>query len=401
MDRTNAPGNVGRLFVAPDVATGVPGTDLEAVWHNNVQESIVRAIERAGITPADGDDTHDANYSQLADALNVLAGRVLSAAQKNLLINPGFDLWQASPNSPPSFTLDSAGGANPAVAYTADQWVAYVGDSSTGAGTVSRGTVNPGQGVAPHSTRSTLIFAQTTARAPGNPKLAQRMELLEEVDGLSLTFSAAFKVASGTLQLTPYVRQVFGSGGSADVVTTGTPFTVTNTTTRFASTLAVPSIAGKTVGAGAYTEFGWEATDGGTFTLTAAGAQLEYGTVATDWSMPDLTTDLQRARRYYYKTYEPGTAILTATSVGSKHSQDAGADMPELEVRFPVAMRTRPAITWVSPLTGATGKVQRPPGSDANVTSTLDTSIDASGMPITSGVTGSEALAHLIADARL
>jgi hypothetical protein len=409
MHRIDAPGNDGGNFVARDVATGVPGTDLGVEWCEDIQENVCRAIEAAGLTLVKGTVAAPAGFDQLADAMRILAGRVLTAAQKNLLINPGFDLWQAATVSPPEFdffspTLGHPADDRPHGGYTADQWYVLAGNGSgdAGAAVITRGIVNPGQGVAPHGGRAQLVFQQTVARSPGNPTLAQRMELLEEVDGLPLTWSAAMKVASGTLQVTPYVLQNFGSGGSTSVRTDGTPFTVGTTIARCASVLTPPSTVGKTVGGGAFTEFGWEMTGGGTFTLTVAAAQLEFGSVVTDWSMPDLTTDILRAQRYFWKTYDVGTPVGAATFVGASHSASPGEDMPDLELRFPVPMRTAPAVTWYSPGTGLSGKVQRPAAvSDASVTSVLHGSLGATGMPVTTGVSGSEAVAHVVADARL
>lgn len=401
MHRIDAPGNDGGNFVAPDVATGVPGTDLGVEWCEDIQENVCRAIERAGITLVKGTVLLPDGFNQLADALQILAGAVLTAAQKNLLINPGFDLWQCSPVSPPSFSFDSTttpGG------YTSDQWYVRAGNIGVlGSATITRGIVNPGQGVAPHGNRQQLVFAQTIAAAPNNPTLAQRMELLEEVDGLPLMLSAAMKVASGTLQVTPYVLQNFGAGGSAAVLTYGTAFTVTTTIGRYGKQLTPPSIAGKTVGAGAYTEFGWEMTGGGTFTLTVAAAQLEFGTVVTDWSMPDLTTDLLRAQRYYFKTYEPGTAIGAVTQIGQRTCDDTGnVNLGGLNVLFAVPMRTIPTLTAYSPFTGVAGNVSRPIGAaDAAITGVVGTSSRSTGYLQTAGVAAGFASMHVVADARL
>jgi hypothetical protein len=410
MHRIDAPGNDGGNFVAPDVATGVPGTDLGVEWCEDVQENLCRAIEAAGLTLVKGTVALPAGFDQLADALRILAGRVLTAAQKNLLINPGFDLWQAATTSPPQFdffspTLGHPADDRPHGGYTSDQWYVLAGNGSgdAGAATITRGIVNPGQGVAPHGNRQQLVFQQTTARSPGNPTLAQRMELLEEVDGLPLTLSVAMKVASGTLQVTPYVLQNFGSGGSTAVLTYGTAFTVTTTIARYGAQLTPPSISGKTVGAGAYTEFGWEVTGGGTFTLTVAAAQLEFGTVVTDWSMPDLTTDLLRAQRYFFKTYEPGTAVGAVTQVGMRTCDDTGnITLGGLNVLFAVPMRTIPTLTAYSPATGAAGNVSRPLGvTDAAITAVAGTSSRSTGYLQTGGVTAGAASVHVVADARL
>lgn len=62
MDRVSALGYVlnglgKRVFRDADLANGLDGTDLSALWHNGVQEEILHVIEAAGIIPGDADDT--------------------------------------------------------------------------------------------------------------------------------------------------------------------------------------------------------------------------------------------------------------------------------------------------------------------------------------------------------
>src|SRR6185369_9741928 len=160
------------------------------------------------------------------------------------------------------------------------------------------------------------------------------------------------KVSASTLTVTPYVRQNFGSGGSAEVVTTGTPWTWDTTLKFWTSTIVVPSIAGKTIGADAFTAFGWSFPTSTTFTATMAAAGVETGNVASEFAMVDPAIDLLRAQRFLYKTYDPDTDPGTSTADGEVTGENSGTDASDLNVDFPVPMRKKPVIVWYSPATG-------------------------------------------------
>lgn len=68
MDRTNGAGNVGRLFVAEDIATNRPPTEVTAEWLNAVQEEIAHAIEASGavLDPADRTQLYTAMLALIA-----------------------------------------------------------------------------------------------------------------------------------------------------------------------------------------------------------------------------------------------------------------------------------------------------------------------------------------------
>lgn len=66
MDRIDGAGHVGRLFVAEDVGTNRPPTEITADWLNGVQEELLWLIEAAGLVPDAG------NLRQVRAALNEL-----------------------------------------------------------------------------------------------------------------------------------------------------------------------------------------------------------------------------------------------------------------------------------------------------------------------------------------
>lgn len=57
MDRTNAAGNVGRLFVAEDPSISRPPAEVDEVWLNGVQEELAGFIEWAGLVLSAADNT--------------------------------------------------------------------------------------------------------------------------------------------------------------------------------------------------------------------------------------------------------------------------------------------------------------------------------------------------------
>jgi hypothetical protein len=88
MHRIDGPGNVGGLFSPGDPAGGVRATTVTSDWLNDIQETLVRLIERAGIVLAKGD------YDQLWQAFEYygvaagLKGYATKAAMDADLIPP-------------------------------------------------------------------------------------------------------------------------------------------------------------------------------------------------------------------------------------------------------------------------------------------------------------------------
>ncbi|GAB6035835.1 tail protein [Fundidesulfovibrio butyratiphilus] len=68
MHRIDGPGAVNNLFSEGDPSVPQMATVVSAMWLNDVQENLVRAIEAAGITPAKGD------FEQLRQAIVLLSG---------------------------------------------------------------------------------------------------------------------------------------------------------------------------------------------------------------------------------------------------------------------------------------------------------------------------------------
>lgn len=79
MKRTNAAGFApGNLFTDGNPIGGIPATEVEQTWLNNVQEEIAHVVEAAGLT-LDGMDTY-----QLLAAINLLAAPVGTTGKLNI-----------------------------------------------------------------------------------------------------------------------------------------------------------------------------------------------------------------------------------------------------------------------------------------------------------------------------
>jgi len=359
---------------------GIPATIVTVDQGNEFSEGLSRLCEEAGLTLVKGD------YNQIKDAVRLLGGQTLGLDVKNLFINGSFRFWQRWQ----SVTL------NGAIDITASRWKVHTGTG--GVGTISKQTFAPG--AAPHVSlgESYLQWAQTTGGT--GVRMEQRLESMEELDGQNLTEGFWLRVTSGTLSLTPRLAQDFGAGGSATVVVTGTPITVTTTWTRFKNVFAVPSISGKTLGAGRFTALGFTAPDGATFTLQVAGAQANLGSLDLPFQRVSDAIDYLRLSRFEWKTYAVDVDPSTVTTVGCLCGDDTGVQCESMNTPFPVPMRTTPAITYFAPHTGAVGSIERPIGSASVVNSTSFNSEKQTGAAVTA-VSSGIYRAHAFYDAEL
>jgi hypothetical protein len=86
------------------------------------------------------------------------------------------------------------------------------------------------------------------------------------------------------------------------------------------------------------------------------GVQLEAGQVASDFEFLPFDYQLRSCQRYYYQTYDYGTAFATATYTGvPQRFTDNGSNFTSLQMFHPVPMRSAPSIVVYNPNTGGTG----------------------------------------------
>jgi hypothetical protein len=146
-------------------------------------------------------------------------------------------------------------------------------------------------------------------------------------------------------------------------------------------------------------------TNGATFYIT--GVQLEVGTVATPFERRQYGTEFMLCQRYFISSYNPGTAVGTATGDATgpllQVGTTANSNSPFFPTVYPVTMRTSPTVTTYSPNTGASGKIRKraSPQSDVNSALFRNTATCGTFGPNGTGGTTDEYECHFTASAEL
>lgn len=292
-----------------------------------VQKSLVNA--KGDLITATANDTPaiqsvGANGEVLyadSSATNGLRWQPNYNAGRNRIINGSFDVWQRGT----SFSANQA--------YTADRW--NVGWDSTPTVTISRQAFTAG--TAPVAGLEGTYFFRTAVTSAASMSLLDVKQYIEDVRtfaGQTVTVSFYAK-ADATRTLSTLMVQNFGSGGSGDVATSAGSVTLTTSWARYSLTVAVPSISGKTLGAGNFVGL-YLRHPGSTFTIDLWGVQVEAGSVATRFEEEPYEATLRKCQRYYYRM-EPGAAGRPF-GVGQAY----GTATSITYVKFPVNMRSRP-----------------------------------------------------------
>jgi hypothetical protein len=266
---------------------------------------------------------------------------------KNRIINGNFDFWQRGTNFAPG-----AGAI-----LTADRWMV------TGVASAVQSTFTLGESrTAGMAVESQYYISLTRTAALANyPTLEQRIEDVRSFAGQTVTISFWARTptawnGSGNWQIWPY--QNFGSGGSATGAFGSTNFVPTTNWQKFTATVNVPSIAGKTIGAGSFlgAVLRYSAQDTTAGRLDVAQFQVEAGDKASPFELRPLALELAMCQRYYEKSYDLTTAPATATHVGtSRLTLGGGMLVQEIAVTFKVPKRATPTVVTYSP-SGAVSK---------------------------------------------
>jgi len=213
-------------------------------------------------------------------------------SSQNILIDGQINHW----SNGTSFTADG---------YASDMFGFSEGG---GAATVTQGEFTIGQTNVPDNPK---YYTQHDQTSDGTSVeiLYQRLADCTQYSGESVTFSFYGKVSSGTLDVTPAIRQNFGTGGipSTEVETAaGAAATLTTTWQKLEATISIPSVSGKTIGTDAdsdYLEFLLKADDvATTFTTQLANVAAIQGSSSFDG--PWLSLNEERARILpYFQNY--------------------------------------------------------------------------------------------------
>ena len=249
----------------------------------------------------------------------------------NAVINGGFDIWQRGT----SFTV-AAGGQ----VYTADRF----GHDRNGTGatvTISRQTFTPGE--APEAGSEGEFFARIAQSVAGSgstfSNFDTRIEDVRSFAGQTVTFSFWAKASAATTIRSINLSQAFGSGGSAGVNNLTSEIVLSTSWQRYTRTVSVPSVSGKTIGAGSFLRASFSLPLNSTFTIDIWGVQLEPGTVANDFrrNANSLQGELAACQRYYFRLSDNASQFLM-------HANGQGQDGTRTEffLNFPVVMRVKP-----------------------------------------------------------
>ena len=248
------------------------------------------------------------------------------AAGKNAIINGAFNVWQRGT------TFNTSGTSE---VYCADRFIL---SCDAGSGTVTQQTFTPG--TAPVAGYESQYFLQYATTVSGSNPLyvLQKIEDVRTFAGQTATLSYWAKTSSGTVTNNPTYVQTFGTGGSGAVAgAIGSSSTITTSWQRFTHTVSVPSVSGKTIGAGS--SLGIQILRfAATATVQLWGVQFEAGSVATAFQTAtgNLANELSACQRYYIRT--------TATGVNSNHGIGLANSTTQAFIQANVAeMRTVPS----------------------------------------------------------
>lgn len=317
---------------------------------------------------------------------------------KNWIINGRFQVWQRGI----LFSNPASG------AYLADHWLQQYGNASIGTFAISRQDFTPGQTNVPGEPEYFLRFAKSVAASVNTyHSLTHRIEDVRTCAGQGVTLSFYAKANAGrTISAT--VWQNFGTGGSSTVQVTNATPALTTSWQKFTYSFNVASISGKTVGTGSYLYIDFYMEEASqnpqtTYTIDIAQVQLELGNTATDFDQVLFGDELNRCRRYYWKTFPYDvTPAQNAGNTGAIMTRyPGGSDAVVSHIRFPVQMRRVPTITTYNP--DAANNNWREYGANSDRANTVvgNTSQDSVTMRPANGITAdvNDAAIHVTADA--
>jgi len=252
-------------------------------------------------------DANDGNTT----TINGVTPNSANVIGKNRIINGNFDFWQRGTTASYSVTSSK---------YLADRWLMRT--TATADVTISQQSFTVGQTDVPNNPKYFYRW-DITSHTTGSGRLEQRIEDVSTFAGNTCTLSFWAKCNSSQTMSTAY-QQIFGTGGSTAVTTSGSSFSLTTAWQKFTVTVTLPSISGKTIAGGndfLGLRFNMPAT---VCTVDIAQVQLEAGESATEFEHRPYTTELQLCQRYFEK-FAPGLADGVTVYVGSYASSPGGS----------------------------------------------------------------------------
>jgi hypothetical protein len=262
----------------------------------------------------------------LGDAIDTSVWNVgFGQAGKNKFINGAFNVWQRGT----SFSVTSA-------VYTADRFKCSADTATTFSQQAFTAGTAPVAGY-----EGTFFLRAATGAGTAYVDVSQPIEDVRTFAGQTATLSFWAKANSATT-LVSFFRQSFGSGGSANVDTTGSSSSLTTSWQRFTFTVAIPSVSGKTIGTGsALIPILYCNSGAASKSIDIWGVQLERGSKATPFqtaSGGSLQAELAMCQRYFYAVNRNLVNRIIGQAISTSRA------IPVL--MFPVQMRTTPSVTY-------------------------------------------------------
>ena len=301
----------------------------------------------AKTTYVDGDVFSASDINDTNGTINLIGQTTNFYAGKNKIINGDFGIWQRGT----TFNAITSG------SYFADRFgIIFDG---TGTRNITRQSFTTG--AAPVSGYESQYFLRVDQTVAGTGATFNAMyQLIENVQtyaGQIVNLSFWAKASSSITLPKIEVNQSFGSGGSGPVQTSFiTSQAITTSWSRYTMSVAVPSIAGKTVGTSSSLGVRFFLPINSAFTFDIWGVQLEAGSVATVFQTATgtLQGELAACQRYYYRA-TPETTQGTY-GIGTARSTTAG----DVFIPFPVSMRVVPTVLDFANLAYQSGSLAAP-----------------------------------------
>lgn len=221
---------------------------------------------------------------------------------RNLIINGEFDINQRQLSS------------RTTTGYLHDRWRF---ETSGGTATYSNQAFTLGNQISGFETRNFAQIAISGQSASSHYSILQQIiEGVRTAAGQILTVSFYARATSGTPRISVELGQSFGTGGSpsAGLNVNAGAVTISTTWQRYSVTVAVPSIAGKTIGTtDDYLSIQLWVSAGSDYasrvnsigiqnnTFQIWGVQAETNHYATSLEIRPETVELQLCQRYYYE----------------------------------------------------------------------------------------------------
>jgi hypothetical protein len=293
-------------------------------------------------TYADGDVYSASDVNDTNGTVNLVGQTNNFYAAKNKIINADFRFNQRA------FTSTTT-----SLAYGFDRFFLQRGAGGTVTYSAQTFTV----GTAPVAGYEAINFARlvtvSQSATTDYAVLRQSIEDVRTFAGQTVTISAWIKAGTNGQLANFGIGQTFGGGGSGEVYTKGANLTLTTSWARYSTTIAVPSIAGKTIGtnnsvqADIWTSAGsaisaYSSVGNQNATIDIWGLQVEAGSTATAFQTASgsIGGELALCQRYL--------PCLDGNESDFIMGYAYGTNTTVYGVTFPVTARTAPNGITVS-----------------------------------------------------